>query len=149
MWKDYKVLHNRNDARPLSAALRLPRLCKFLVFLLALVVWQAKAQTTNGFGTPVTVSNAAPLKVLTSRSGSESSFLTMTNHFDFQTERPNEVTDGNTSPNGIFVETFKTRRPLQLINPLAPPEFGSPEHNLVRDMNTKRILGLRFLEIRF
>ena len=73
----------------------------------------------------------------------------MTNHFEFQTERPNEIMDGNMRLSGIFVETAKTRQPLQLINPLAAPEFGSPEDNLVHEMNTKRILGLKFLEIQF
>jgi hypothetical protein len=149
MWKNTEISNNRNDARHLSAARRLSRLCKFLVLLGALAFWQAKAQITNGFQAWVTTSNAAPFEVLTMLPESENSFLTMTNHFDFQTERPNEITNGNMSFSGIFVETVKTRRPLQLLNPLAPPEFGSPEDNLVRDMNTKRILGLKFFEIRF
>ena len=147
MWKNIEFSNSRKDARPLSAAVRLPDLCKFLVLLGALVVWQAKAQTTNGFQARVTASNAAPFEVL--QPESEHSFLTMTNHFDFQTGRPNEITYGNMTFSGIFVETVKTRRPLQLLNPLAPPEFGSPEDNLVRDMNTKRTLGLKFFELRF
>ena len=149
MWKKTEISDKRNEARPLRAALRLPRLCELLVLLGALAVWQAKAQTTNGFQALVTASNAAPFEVLTLLPESEHSFLTMTNDFQFQTEKPNEIRGGNMSYSGIFVEGAKTRQPLQLLNPLAPREFGSPEDNVVRDMNTKRILGLKFFEIRF
>src|SRR3954463_4213743 len=52
---------------------------------------------------------------------------------DARQERPNEIIRGNVTYSGILVESAKTRNPLQLVNPAAPPEYGSPEDNVVRD----------------
>ena len=47
--------------------------------------------------------------------------------------KPNEIMQGHLIYSGIAVQLVKTRKPLQLINPLAAPEYGSPEDNLMRD----------------
>ena len=50
-----------------------------------------------------------------------------------QEEKPNEIIRNNVSYSGIFVELEKTDQPLQLINPLAPVEYGSAEDNTARN----------------
>jgi hypothetical protein len=62
--------------------------------------------------------------------------------------KPNEIAVGRLTLDGIVVEAIKTRRPLQLVNPAAPPEYGSPEDNVVRDPINGRV-GLKFLSIKF
>ena len=47
------------------------------------------------------------------------------------------------------MELIKTHNPLQLINPLAPAKYGSPEDNVMRDPAQGKILGLKFLSIKF
>jgi hypothetical protein len=43
----------------------------------------------------------------------------------------------------------KTGNPLQLINPAAPPAYGSPEDNVARDPITGEISGLSLFSISF
>ena len=46
--------------------------------------------------------------------------------------KPNEIVAGKVTYSGIAVEALKTDNPLQLLNPAAPPEYGSPEDNLLQ-----------------
>jgi hypothetical protein len=62
--------------------------------------------------------------------------------------KPNEVKQGKFIFSGIAVEAVKQRNPLQLINPMAPPQYGSPDENIVRDPTTHRV-GLKIFAIRF
>ena len=62
---------------------------------------------------------------------------------------PNKIVHGRVSYSGSLVEAVKTRRPLQLFNPEAPPEYGSPEDNLARDPINGRVLGLKLFAIHF
>src|SRR6478752_1391560 len=55
-----------------------------------------------------------------------------------QQVKPNEIKRGHVSYSGILVELAKTDHRWQLINPAAPPEYGSSEDNVVRDPNTGR-----------
>jgi hypothetical protein len=64
-------------------------------------------------------------------------------------ERPNEIKRNGVSYSGIFVELMKTDNPLQLINPAAPPEYGSSEDNTARDPITGRVSGLKLFSISF
>jgi len=63
-------------------------------------------------------------------------------------EKPNEVRRHGVSYSGILVELAKTDKPLELINPAAPPEYGSSNDNVVRDPQSGRE-GLKLFSIRF
>ncbi len=63
--------------------------------------------------------------------------------------KPNEITAGKLVLSGIVVEAVKTGQPLQLLNPFAPPEYGSPEDNVVRAAIGGKVVGLKFFNIRF
>lgn len=71
------------------------------------------------------------------------------NLLGLQPEKPNEIKMGGLTYSGILVELSRTDNPLQLINPAAPAEYGSPEDNLARDPITGRISGLRLFSISF
>ena len=51
--------------------------------------------------------------------------------------------------NGIAVQVIKTKNPLQLLNPIAPPQYGAGVENVVREPVTRRITGLKLLSISF
>ena len=63
--------------------------------------------------------------------------------------KPNEIVARHVTYSGVAVQVLKTDNPLQLINPLAPPKYGSPEDNVMRDTFTGRVLGLKIFSIRF
>jgi hypothetical protein len=63
--------------------------------------------------------------------------------------KPNEILKGNLSYSGSAVQAVKTRRPWQLLNPAAPPQYGSPEDNVARDQINGRVTGLKVFQIRF
>jgi hypothetical protein len=69
--------------------------------------------------------------------------------FIAQSEKPNEVRRNGVSYSGILVQLAKTDRPLELINPAAPPEYGSSEDNTVRDPIDGTVSGLKLFSIRF
>jgi hypothetical protein len=50
---------------------------------------------------------------------------------------------------GIAVQALKTRKPLQLINPAAPPQYGSPEDNVLRNPVSGEVSGWKLFSIRF
>jgi hypothetical protein len=64
-------------------------------------------------------------------------------------ERPNETIRNGVSYNGIVVLLVKTDQPLQLVNPAAPPEFGSTEDNVVRDPINHEVSGWKIFAINF
>src|SRR5262245_50880660 len=65
-------------------------------------------------------------------------------------ERPlNEIRLGDFVYSGILIEAFRAENPLQLISPFAPPEYGSPDDNLVLDPILKKPIGLRLFSFRF
>ena len=47
--------------------------------------------------------------------------------------KPNQIVKDGVTYSGIAVQLLKTDNPLQLINPLAPPQYGSPEDNVMPD----------------
>jgi len=65
------------------------------------------------------------------------------------TARPNEIVNGKVTLSGSAVEVVKTKRPLQLLNPLAPPQYGSPEDNVARDPINGKVTGLKIFAIKF
>src|SRR6266576_145474 len=48
-------------------------------------------------------------------------------------EKPNEIIAGPVTYSGAAIEVFKTESILQLINPIAPEQYGYAEDNVVRD----------------
>jgi hypothetical protein len=65
-----------------------------------------------------------------------------------QPPKANEIKRGDVTYSGIFIQLSKTDKPLELINPAAPPEYGSSEDNVIRDPNTGRE-GLKLFSIQF
>jgi hypothetical protein len=55
-----------------------------------------------------------------------------------QEVKANEIASGRATYSGIAVQLLKTDNPLQLINPLAPPEYGSAEDNVIIDSFPER-----------
>lgn len=72
-----------------------------------------------------------------------------TNSFLLREPKPNQIVVGKITYEGIVVEALKTKRPLQLFNPVAPAQYGSPEDNVVRDPIGGRVVGLKLFAIRF
>jgi hypothetical protein len=63
--------------------------------------------------------------------------------------KPNEIVQGNVVYSGVAVQLVKAPNPLQLFNPVAPPQYGSAQDNLVRDPTTGRAFGLKIISLRF
>jgi hypothetical protein len=59
--------------------------------------------------------------------------LSRTNSIASTPAKANEIFVGRSKLSGIGVQLFKTDKPLQLINPLAPPQYGSPQDNVLPD----------------
>ena len=63
--------------------------------------------------------------------------------------KPNEIVHGNHTYSGVAVQIVKTKNPLELINPCAPPEYGSLHENLDRDIITHKVTGFKIFSISF
>ena len=50
-----------------------------------------------------------------------------------RTENPNEILHGTVSYSGVFVQLAHADNKLQLINPMAPPEYRSGRENVIVD----------------
>jgi hypothetical protein len=66
-----------------------------------------------------------------------------------QAPKANEIVRDNVVYSGVAVQVVKARNPAQLVNPAAPPQYGSAEDNVLRDPVTGRSEGLKFLSLRF
>ncbi len=62
---------------------------------------------------------------------------------------PKEVVRKSVSLDGIAVQCAKTDRPVQLINPLAPAQYGNGEQNVARDPVDGKASGLKIFSLRF
>jgi hypothetical protein len=109
-----------------------------LVLLAALAAVSASAQTTN-----------APAQRPVESYQAQGTARSRENRATLREVKANEIVAGKVTYSGILVEVAKTRRPLQLVNPLAPPVYGGPEDNIARDPVRGKILGLKFFEIKF
>lgn len=69
--------------------------------------------------------------------------------FVIKTEQPNEIKGRKVVYSGVVVQTVKSKEPWQLINPLAPAEYGSGHQNLDRDIITGEVTGFKFFSISF
>ena len=116
---------------------------KFLLILFTILSAGAvKAQSTNAV-----VTNGVPSKTSQILEAQTASRIDRT--LNLTSPKPNEIAKGKVIYSGLAVEVVKKRNPLQLINPLAPPEYGSPEDNIYREPLNGRVTGLKFFAIRF
>ena len=121
---------------------------KRLIILLSFVAaFGVRAQSTNGPASTPAVTNAAPGLTAQGLEAQTSDRFQRT--FVFRETKPNEIAKGNITYSGIAIEAAKKRNPLQLVNPFAPAEYGSPEDNIVRDPINGRVRGLKLFAIRF
>jgi hypothetical protein len=112
-------------------------------FIVLLSITAARAQITTNAPAPAT--NPAPVI----RTGPQLFVPGPTPAFVLREPKPNEIIKGRVTYSGVAVEAFKTRHPLQLINPLAPDTYGSPEDNVARSGPKGRILGLKLFAVSF
>ncbi len=63
--------------------------------------------------------------------------------------QPGEIVRGNVIYSGIVVSLLKTGNPLHLVNPPAPPLYGSRENNALRDWTRGPVSGFTLFGISF
>jgi transketolase C-terminal domain/subunit len=66
-----------------------------------------------------------------------------------KTERINRITEHSVTYGGIAVAAVKAKNKLQLLNPVAPEEYGTAEDSVVRDPVTHNVSGLKIFSIKF
>ncbi len=120
------------------------RLC--LILLLLAAAFAVEAQSTNAPLKMAPITNAPPSQA--GQSLEAQTALGGLKGLTLNELKPNEIAAGKLVFSGIAVEAVKKSNPLQLINPLAPPQYGSPDDNIVRDPTSHRT-GLKFFAIRF
>ena len=63
--------------------------------------------------------------------------------------KPNEIVKGSVTYSGLAVELVKFSNPLQLLNPVAPANNGSPEDNVMPDPYNGRNPGWKIFSLAF
>lgn len=63
--------------------------------------------------------------------------------------RPNQALLGKTLVSGVAVQAVKTRNPLQLLNPLAPAEYGQAQENVSWNPANNAPAGLKIFAVSF
>lgn len=125
-------------------------LLSLLVLFAALTV---NAQSTNAPVAKKTPVAAVAPKTATNNAAigfqAQHGIITPETTYTLTPLKPNQLVKGDLLYSGIGVEILKTRRPLELLNPLAGPEYGSPEDNVVRDPINGQVTGLKLFSIRF
>jgi len=123
------------------------RMKRFLILLSFFGGFAVMAQTNNAPLAKGPATNSAPVQ--SSQSLQAQASVRTPPTITLNQAKPNEIIRGKASYSGIAVEAAKKRKLLQLINPAAPAEYGSPEDNLVRDPINGRVEGLKIFAIRF
>jgi hypothetical protein len=111
---------------------------KWLFLLGLLAPLAAAGEGTNAPAPPKSVS----FETLIARAAKQSPPV-------LQPLKPNEVMAGKYKLSGSIVEAVKTGKPAELLNPAAPPQFGSAEDNLVRNPANGKMSGLKLFAIQF
>ena len=117
-----------------------------LILLLLSGTCAVQGQSTNAPSKVVPVTNAVPSQ--TGQSMEAQTALGGLHGMNLSELKPNELPAGRFIISGIAIEAVKQPNPLQLINPLAPPQYGSPDDNIVKDPIRHRA-GLKVFAIRF
>ncbi len=120
---------------------------RLLILLPLFTGLAASAQSTNAPTAKTPMTNAAPLRATQTLQAKTTERFEST--ITLGQLKPNEIMSGKFTFSGIAVEAVKKRNPLQLINPLAPLEYGSAEDNVVRDPINGRVEGLKIFAFRF
>jgi hypothetical protein len=66
-----------------------------------------------------------------------------------QPEKPNVISGRRFTFSGVTMQAVKLKNPLQLLNPLAPPEYSADLDNISWEPTTGKVTGLKFLSIKF
>jgi hypothetical protein len=77
------------------------------------------------------------------------SFLNERLEISLNRPKPNEMTSGRHGYSGIVVQTLKAKRPLQLLNPAAPSDYGSGWDNIEAFPASVDGLTLKLFSINF
>jgi hypothetical protein len=64
-------------------------------------------------------------------------------------EKPNEIQLGKITLSGSLVEVVKVKKPLQLINPWAPREYGESQDNATFSVINNQVTGWKLFSIEF
>ena len=115
---------------------------KFLALAVLLAGFAAYSQSTTGSDA---MTSQIRRELLDSRN---KSLLTI------PPAKPNEIRQGNVTYNGLFVQFLKSYNKLQLINPAAPPQYGSGRDNLIGDplspgLGSSGREGLKLFSVQF
>jgi hypothetical protein len=63
--------------------------------------------------------------------------------------KSNQTVGERFTVSGIAVQAVKAENPLQLLNPVAPVEYGYAKDNVTRDPRTGIVDGLKILSFKF
>ena len=63
--------------------------------------------------------------------------------------KPDQLVGRRFTFSGIAVQVIKAENPLQLLNPIAPEEYGSDEDKVNRDLHSGKVDGLKILSFKF
>lgn len=131
----------------------------FCALLLVLSIVAARADSTNlppprlalpSVPSSLTPTNAAPLPDL---NGDQWSLSGRVKQHDLTLmltlEKPNEIRLGKVTLSGSMVEAVKTRNPVQLVNPWAPPEYGESQDNAAFNVINNQVTGWKLFSIEF
>jgi hypothetical protein len=66
-----------------------------------------------------------------------------------KSEKCNRIESRKVTYSGIAVAAIKADNKLQLLNPVAPEQYGSAEDSVVRDPVTRTASGLKIFSIEF
>lgn len=125
---------------------------KTILALLVMATLAAEAQSTNAPQARVGLTNTNNVASQTIQQGLTGPSQSAKEDFLLELpapEKPNEILKGKLSYSGSAVEIIKTKRPWQMLNPLAPAQYGSAEDNVARDPINGRVRGLKVFQIRF
>jgi len=77
------------------------------------------------------------------------SFLEDTSILALAAPAPNDLILGGRTFSGVFIQAIKAEHPLQLLNPAAPPQYGSGWDNLEAFPASVSSPGIRLFSLRF
>jgi hypothetical protein len=115
-----------------------------LILLFMVAVFSANAQSTNA---PPT--NTPPSNIQPKLESQIINRLSKTNSLLMNEVKLNQLQKERITYSGLAVEVARLSNPLQLFNPAAPPQYGSPGDNVLPDPYNGRNLGWKILSLDF
>lgn len=70
-------------------------------------------------------------------------------YVQFQASLPNSVFGTNLKYQGVVPMLWQAPNPLQIINPLAPANYGDGHQNVIVDPSTRQQQGIKLIQVRF